>query len=215
MGGGGDKRRSSKRGLTREDRALWDAMSRDVKPLKAPKQVRAKENKAEPKPDSRETIPKKTSKNQGAKSERAGRRGSEDTVSGAAHKTSGPAPNLERFDGREAKRIGTGRTQIDARLDLHGMRQNEAHAALKRFLVASAARGCRTVLIITGKGRRPLGEEVHWSATIDSDRGVLKRIVPKWLAEPELRAVVVSYTDAHVRHGGEGALYVRLRRKPR
>ena len=82
-------------------------------------------------------------------------------------------------------------------------------------MIGAAARGWRNVLVITGKGRRPQGDDTDWAATIEGQRGVLKRIVPNWLAEPDMRAIVVSYTDAHVRHGGEGALYVRLRRKPR
>lgn len=215
MGGGGGRRKPPKRGLSREDKALWDAVSRDIEPLKAPKQVRSEEIDANAQPDSRETIQKKIAKNQGSTAESGRRSGDQGSVRGPDRGKSGPTPGLERFDGREAKRIGAGRTKIDGRLDLHGMRQNEAHAALRRFLTAAAARGWRNVLVITGKGRRPPGDDTDWAATIEGERGVLKRIVPNWLAEPEMRAIVVSYTDAHVRHGGEGALYVRLRRKPR
>lgn len=98
-------------------------------------------------------------------------------------------------------RVARGRAAIDGRLDLHGLTQGEAHAALLRFLRAAVSRGARLVLVITGKGARG-----------DGERGVLKRQVPQWLSLPEFRALIVGYEDAHVAHGGEGALYVRVRR---
>jgi len=73
-----------------------------------------------------------------------------------------------------------------------------------RFLHAASSRGARLVLVITGKGR--VGQ---------SERGVLKRQVPQWLALPEFREWVVGFEDAHISHGGEGALYVRIRRNSR
>jgi len=114
------------------------------------------------------------------------------------------SPPLADFDRRTARRIGSGQIEIDARLDLHGLRQREAHAALLRFLRSAQARGDRIVLVITGKGAAGARDG-------DDDRGVLKRNVPRWLAEAALRAIVVSHTTAHARHGGEGALYVRIR----
>jgi DNA-nicking Smr family endonuclease len=91
---------------------------------------------------------------------------------------------------------------IDARLDLHGRTQADARAALLRFLHDAQVGGARVVLVITGKGARDHG----------SERGVLKRQVPIWLGQPELRAYVIGFEDAHIGHGGEGALYVRVRR---
>lgn len=121
-------------------------------------------------------------------------------------------PALQPFDVKRARRVKSGRIEIDARLDLHGLQQSEAHAALSRFLSSCQANGLRTVLVITGKGgsavRRVRDDDV-WGR--GADRGILKRNVPLWLAEPELRRIVVSYTDAAVRHGGEGALYIHLR----
>ena len=96
-------------------------------------------------------------------------------------------------------RVARGKEPIDARLDLHGLTQAQAHSALLRFLRNANARDARLVLVITGKGR---GGEL----------GVLKRQVPQWLGLPEFRAFVVGFEDAHVSHGGEGALYVRVRR---
>lgn len=224
MNGDGGKRKVPKRGMTSEDRALWNKVSRDIKPLKSPKQVRGDSIESAREADSRETIQKKIAKNQRVTPTKdglsGGRRG------GSQHLPAKPsvpdegkaavaAVDLAKFDGREVRRISSGRTQIDARLDLHGLRQSEAHTALRRFLISSSARGCRTVLVITGKGARAMDNEADWSSSIGAERGVLKRMVPLWLSEPDLRSVVVSYTSAHVRHGGEGALYIRLRRMSR
>jgi DNA-nicking Smr family endonuclease len=123
-----------------------------------------------------------------------------------------PSSPIARFDERRRRKLARAAETIDARLDLHGMRQREAHSALRGFLFASAARGHRNVLIITGKGTR--GELERKRDYFLEERGVLRRLVPQWLGEPEFRAVVLSFASAGVRHGGEGALYVRLR-KPR
>jgi DNA-nicking Smr family endonuclease len=99
-------------------------------------------------------------------------------------------------------RIARGAEAIDARIDLHGRTQSEAHGVLLSFLRRVQADGARTVLVITGKGGRDQGGE----------RGVLRRQVPLWLMLPEFRLYVIGVEDAHVGHGGEGALYVRVRR---
>lgn len=123
-------------------------------------------------------------------------------------------PHLAHFDQRAVRRIRSGRIEIEARIDLHGMRQSEAHSALRAFLLGSHTRGLRWVLVITGKGSplRKEGDAGHWNAP---ERGVLKRNVPRWLSEPDMRSLVVSYTTASISHGGEGALYVQLRTKRR
>jgi DNA-nicking Smr family endonuclease len=106
---------------------------------------------------------------------------------------------------RMKQRVARGKEGIDGRLDLHGLTQVEAHATLLRFLRTASSRGARLVLVITGKGAR----------AADGERGVLKRQVPQWLVLPEFRALVVGFEDAHAAHGGEGALYVRVRRSKR
>ena len=111
-------------------------------------------------------------------------------------------PPLTPLGRRARQRVARGRDAIDARFDLHGLTQAEAHAALTRFLRSASARGARLVLIITGKGRAG-----------DSERGVLRRQVPHWLALPDLRELVIGFEEAAGAHGGEGALYVRLRRQ--
>ena len=123
-------------------------------------------------------------------------------------KTPGPAP----FDKRNLRRISRGRTGIDARIDLHGMRQREAHSALRSFLFNAHSKGHRVVLVITGKGAERSRNDDDW-AMGRIEPGVLRRNVPHWLGEADLASIVVSHTTAGPRHGGEGALYLHLRRR--
>jgi DNA-nicking Smr family endonuclease len=108
-----------------------------------------------------------------------------------------PAP-ADIEPGRK-RRIVREREPIDLVLDLHGLDQDRARSALMRFLVQAHAEGERAVLVITGKGSR--GD------------GVLRRQTPEWLADPSLRPVVAGWSFAHRRHGGEGAIYVALKRR--
>ena len=111
-------------------------------------------------------------------------------------------PPLAPLGRRERSQLSRGRKEIDARLDLHGMTQTRAHGALSGFLQRAHSDGLTFVLVITGKGK--MGAE--------SERGVLRRQVPQWLGLPEFRSLVVGFEEAHIGHGGEGALYVRIRR---
>jgi DNA-nicking Smr family endonuclease len=106
----------------------------------------------------------------------------------------------EAIDEPVQRRIAKGKVAIEARIDLHGMTQDEAHGLLMSFIHRAAQRHLRTVLVITGKGRSPKSE------------GALKRAVPLWLAQPGFALHVSGYADAAQSHGGEGALYVRLRK---
>jgi DNA-nicking Smr family endonuclease len=108
------------------------------------------------------------------------------------------APGLDR---RTAERLRKGQIAVEARLDLHGHTQAEAHRALVGFVAGSAAAGRRCVLVITGKGTR--------------GAGVLRASVPAWLNDPALRPKVLAFAPARPRDGGEGALYVLLRRARR
>ena len=113
-------------------------------------------------------------------------------------------PALDRFAGIDranAERLKRGLHKIEARLDLHGMTQAEAHQVLAAFIRASRDAGRRCVLVITGRGLSPNGP------------GVLKSAVPRWLEEPELRRQVLATAAAQPRHGGAGAIYVLLRRR--
>lgn len=112
------------------------------------------------------------------------------------------------LDRQTARRLERGAMAIEARLDLHGMRQSEAHAALKRFLKSARGKGCRHVLVITGRGAPAAAREKLYA---EEARGVLRQAVPHWLAQPEFAAMIVSFAEAPRRLGGEGALYLRLR----
>jgi DNA-nicking Smr family endonuclease len=124
-------------------------------------------------------------------------------------------PPVQPFDPRAAKRLARGRHAIDARIDLHGMRQADAHAALRHFIARCQAEGHRHVLIITGKGSSSASRHPEREFWTSGERGVLRRLVPQWLSEATMRAHIVSYTESHLRHGGSGALYVTLRKGPR
>lgn len=99
------------------------------------------------------------------------------------------------------RKLSRGHLALEARIDLHGLIQSEAHGMLLDFLIRAHERGLRHVLVITGKGSS-LGSE-----------GALKRAVPLWFAMPEFRFLISSYEPAARQHGGEGALYVRLSRR--
>ena len=98
-------------------------------------------------------------------------------------------------------RIARERDPIGAHIDLHGMGQDQAKAALEGFVLRCWRDGYRAVLVITGKGLR--GD------------GILKRMTPEWLSAPHLREAVAGISESHRRHGGEGALYIALKRRSR
>ena len=106
------------------------------------------------------------------------------------------------LDRKLLQRLKQGRSPIDGRLDLHGMTQDDAHRALAAFLSQSAFAGRRLVLVITGKGQESQGRP-----------GILRSMVPRWLVELPNRSLVGSWSIAHPRDGGGGALYVQLRRR--
>ena len=118
------------------------------------------------------------------------------------------------FEPRRAKRLGSGRLPIEARLDLHGLRQDEARTELFRFLRAAQANGLKHVKVITGKGMADADASLRpFSLFEDKRRGVLREAVPRWLNEPGGRSVVVSFTEAGRAHGGGGALYIQIRKR--
>jgi DNA-nicking Smr family endonuclease len=180
-----------RRGLSYEDRVLWTHVTKAIEPL------RARPQSAPDDVDEAPEISKPLSKPPPKFSKPATR--SKTVTSAQAAPSKPPAPQPTSLGRRMKQRVARGKEAIDARLDLHGFTQSEAHAALLRFLRQANAQQARLVLVITGKGR---GGEI----------GVLRRQVPQWLALPEFRALVIGFEDAHVTHGGEGALYVRVRR---
>ena len=174
---------SKMRRLRAEDVELWRRVARDIAPL-----------------------PGRTSPpDRGRLARNAPGTGAVPTTTPAKTPSTQPsaAPPLDRFAGVDratAERLKRGRRAIEARLDLHGMTQAEAHHALFGFVAGSRTAGRRCVLVITGHGR--IGG------------GVLKSAVPRWLHEPEMRRHVLAIAPARPQHGGAGALYVLLRRLP-
>ena len=114
-----------------------------------------------------------------------------------------PAPAGGGLDKRTARRIRRGALRIEARIDLHGYTREEACRRLTRFIAESQLAGRRLVLVVTGKGRRP---EDGMST------GVIRRETPHWLARPPNAARVLDTAPAQPRDGGDGALYVYLRK---
>lgn len=107
------------------------------------------------------------------------------------------------------RKLRRGRQDIEARLDLHGMTQEAAHRALREFIFTCHARRQSLVLVITGKGSGYKYEPRDGVSSV----GVLKRMVPYWLAGADMAGMVIGFEEASARHGGSGALYVRLRRR--
>lgn len=119
-----------------------------------------------------------------------------------------PPPPLAPLEHKMRRRLARGAVAIDARIDLHGLRQEEAHRRLASFLIGAQASGCKLVLVITGKGR----PSAPGDGLFGEERGVLRRSVPLWLGSPAARHIVVGFETADVVHGGAGALYVRIRK---
>ena len=180
------------------DLHLWDEVAETVSPLATRRRRRMVRPDDEPLPLPESPPPPK-----------------------GAPKRLAPAPPIPsyRSDGRPSrppghgiepnlhKRLQRGRIDIDGTLDLHGMRQHEAHAALNRYVRARAGRGDRTILVITGKGLKKAGPD---AATI-IEAGVLRTMLPMWLSEPALSSLIAGWEPAARVHGGQGAFYVRLR----
>jgi DNA-nicking Smr family endonuclease len=172
------------RRLSAEERRLWAEIARSVAPLPGRRAEPAES--ASPDAGKASPVPKHR-------------------PSAAAGPPDAPArkapPGLAPLERRVVRALARGQTRAEATLDLHGMTQAQAHARLVAFLQRSQAAGHGLVLVVTGRGRE--GDEA---------RGVLRRMVPHWLALPALRGVVLGFQEAGTRQGGAGALYVRLRR---
>ena len=166
-------RERGRRGIDPPDRALWDEITKSIKPLRV---LRPEPASVEPDPD-----PVRERKHR-------------PPPAPARPLTTPMPPPLAKLDRRSRSRVARGRTEIDGRLDLHGLTLERARGRLAAFLASSQTRGAALVLVITGKS------------------GALRREVPHWLALPELRALVIGFEEAAPAHGGAGALYVRIRR---
>ncbi len=129
----------------------------------------------------------------------------------AAVKKTQATPTPGGLDGRTGERLRRGAIAPDAKLDLHGLTESAAHRSLSSFLQAAHKRGDKLVLIVTGKG----GDTSEGPFDLElagRSRGVLKTMVPRWLSEPQFAKLIADLRGAHRRHGGDGALYVYLRK---
>ncbi len=182
-----------RRALRPDEQALWEHVARSVNPLRPTMPVMVPEALPAPAVPEPEPAPSPVRK----------------SASAPAYRPTPPAPPpltpLAPLEPKLRRRLGRG-AEVDARLDLHGLTQAAAHGRLISFLRGAQLSGHALVLVITGKG-----DGVHVLAG-EGGRGVLRRLVPQWLAAPELRGIVLGFETAARGHGGEGALYVRVRR---
>ena len=169
--------------LSEEDRILWTLVARSTKPL--PGRPKPEE------PTSVESFAEAMAENDRKPT----------PPPSPAPATPQPKRHLPtHLDTPTLDKLAKGRLPIEARVDLHGMTQDEAYTLLYTFLSRAHSRGARYVLVITGKGSSSGGD------------GILRRMVPGWLSTPTFRPFVSSHDHAARGHGGGGALYVRLRR---
>lgn len=197
-----------KKGLSAEDRALWDRVKQTATPLssKAHRALapdRPTPSRSKPAPDGAPPQPVKPFR-----------------IGEAARAPSPPHPGHDlseriahapvRMKQTAHRRMLRGKMKPEARIDLHGMTLADAHPALIHFVADAHDRGLRLLLVITGKGRGSGGSADDGPVPIR--RGVLKQQVPGWLTAPPLGALVLDIREAHRKHGGAGAYYVYLRR---
>jgi len=182
-------RKSRTRQLSSEEKRLWSHVARHVKPMQG------KALPPEPEPEAAPAA---------APAPRIAAPASAQPPLPFRKPATPPLAPVER---KTLQALRRGRKDVDSVIDLHGMRQEEAHFALLSFLHRAQSSGHALVLVITGKG----GAAV--SSGLFEERGVLKRMVPHWLRLPDLRHLVIGFEEASPQHGGSGALYVRLRRR--
>ncbi len=193
---------AGRRRLTEQELALWQAVASTVAPLKPKRKKKAALKAGEAAAD-QPAAPKPPGKR--PKSPPKGPPPSPKPIAPAAKPqpplTPTPAPGaIPGIDQRQAERFRRGQIPIEGKIDLHGRTQAEAHDDLFHFLERAWKHGKRKVLVITGKGMT------------QSKSGILKANVPRWLNEPAFRRLVLAISQARPEHGGEGALYVLLKR---
>jgi DNA-nicking Smr family endonuclease len=210
-------RRGARR-LNDEERVLWSDYTHSIAPLRprvppvaeVPQSDAAATPGTPSKPDSKAASKPPPKFQKPAKSKQHGGGG----ATAAPQKSVAPLTPLAPLGRRVKQGLGRGVLDLDGRLDLHGLTQAQAHATLIRFLATAQARGAKTVLVITGKGVSGARDNhFGYADHTDSERGILRRAVPLWLKSPELRCIVIGFETAHRAHGGDGALYIRVRRK--
>lgn len=199
-------RRRPPRGLTEAERELWERAMRDVHPL------RRRRLKSSPPPLPDAALAEGPPVPPAAPRPLARRIKAEPPAAKPAPVP--PAhPPLAPLERRTRQRLARGTIALDDRIDLHGLTQQAAYGRLARFLAEAQQRSHQIVLVITGKGVTGNGTRAAERGHHGDERGVLRRTVPLWLKLPEMRAMVVGFEPAGPTHGGDGALYVRIRRR--
>lgn len=197
----------SRRKLSDTERREWERLARSVRPLS-----KFDRDRSEPKQRNEESAT-----GPGSTTKKAEKKRSEPSLSPRVVPPPAPprvvtaparSPGLDQFGLRQVRR-GPG---LELRIDLHGLKQTEAHHRLLGFLRHAQDEGARVVLVITGKGREP-GDAGDWWQK--GERGVLRRAVPAWLTTPAFQALVAGFQPAGRGHGGDGAFYVQLRSRKR
>lgn len=171
--------------------ALWRAAMKSTRPLESritDKVDTEPKKHAQAAPSSRVALPKPQAVTLAAPSARA----------------------IAAIEVKLLRAIRRGTVPIEARLDLHGLTQASAHERVERFLSHAQARGHRVVLVVTGKGTREAEQALSGER---SERGVLRKLLPRWLALAPMRESIVGLSPAAPRHGGDGALYIQIRRR--
>jgi len=121
-------------------------------------------------------------------------------------------PGGSGVDGNTSDRLRKGQLEPEAKLDLHGMTETRAHGAMLAFLRGAQQRRLKLVLVVTGKGK-PVAEDAPFDMELhERSRGVLRAAVPRWLNEREFAGLIAGTRAAHKKHGGDGALYIYLRK---
>lgn len=197
-----------RRGLSEEERLLWQKVAESVEPLWRDRHRAAKPEAAAELPAA--APPPEAAPSPAGMTVPAADSSPTPTPAKPAKPVKVGPPALAHMDSKTKRRIARGAMPLEERIDLHGLTQADAYSALRSFIAGARARGARLVLVITGKGGGPAGDADHRRFSL-GERGVLRRLVPQWLALPDMREYVVGFEEAHVAHGGAGAIYVRLR----
>jgi len=195
-----------RRGLTAEDRALWDLVCAKTEPMRrsnleaqrfdldvdlpapaaAPSNLRKARSVILGKPTGKSRPPKHN-------------------LAPAIHDQIKQAP--VQMDSKSFGKLKRGKLRPEGQIDLHGMTLDRAHPALMGFVMNAHAQGKRLILVVTGKGKQR-----DEGGPIPVRHGVLRHQVPQWLAMQPMKSVILQIAQAHISHGGGGAYYVYLRR---
>lgn len=196
-----DKKTTRTRKSAPADRTLWEHVASSVTPLKGKRKAAATTHEPTPpvtpqrlplrekvKPKSTVATPQRSTRDVAVRA----------VVTPMASTTTRTTAG---FDRATESKLRKGQLEIEGRIDLHGMTQDEAYRALARFIARAYGQRQRTLLVITGKGR------------VSQGGGVLRRLLPLWVSEADMKICVLACTPAAIKDGGDGAFYLRLRKK--